>query len=91
MHQLQKETGRALYTLKEVSDIDCSTWRPFVWMARLFESRSEWTNAAMSYAQAVRTRLFTGRGHSSTVSIACALVSVALEGQLSDMRICTFS
>jgi hypothetical protein len=53
MFQAQRETSRALHSLKEATDVDCIMWRPYLYMARMFESRFEWSNAADSYVKAV--------------------------------------
>jgi len=56
MFQTQRETSRALHSLKEATDGDCPHWKAFLFMGRMFESRFEWSNAADSYAKAVRGR-----------------------------------
>jgi hypothetical protein len=57
MFQTQRETSRALHSLKEATDGDCPHWKAFLFMGRMFESRFEWSNAADSYAKAVRASI----------------------------------
>jgi hypothetical protein len=81
MFQAQRETSRALHSLKEATDVDCIMWRPYLYMARMFESRFEWSNAADSYVKAVRAakcRLLT-RCRKCSIVVACSCRSLCLE------------